>query len=185
MKKEVSTNNYIFDTDCLSTFLITGCENILLIIFNNIIIPQKVYNELCKYINKNGNPIFKDQLDKLKKSRKVNIYDINLNSNEAMYYYDMTIESEMQSIKIIGQGEAACIAYAIEYGGIICSNNLSDIKFYIEKYNLEYYTTADIFCIIYNKQLLSWQDIEMYWNKIQKHSKLPTNTFVEYYQSKK
>ena len=46
--------------------------------------------------------------------------------------------------KIIGKGEAAAIALAKTYNGIIASNNLKDISKYIEKYNLEHVATGDI-----------------------------------------
>lgn len=31
---------------------------------------------------------------------------------------------------------------------------MRDIRFYIEKYNLEYLTTADIFCILYEQRFI-------------------------------
>ena len=45
----MSTNNYIFDTDCLSTFFHANCEGILLKVFKKLIVPKKVYDELCQY----------------------------------------------------------------------------------------------------------------------------------------
>lgn len=41
---------YIFDTDCLSSFLLTNNENILFEIFkDNICLPSQVLNEANKY----------------------------------------------------------------------------------------------------------------------------------------
>lgn len=186
MKEKItSTENYVFDTDCLSTFLYVNCENILCKLFDKIIIPQKVYKELCEYRSKDSTSIFKNQLIKLKDLKFLFIHELDMESDEAQHYFDLTLGSKMKGIKIIGDGEAACIAFVIANNGVICSNNLSDIMFYVDKYKLKYLTSADLFCVIYEKQLLSWQEIENYWEKIKKHSKLPTNTFIEYFQNKK
>ena len=43
---------YFFDTDCLSSFLLTNNENILFEIFkDNICLPSQVLNEANKYKN--------------------------------------------------------------------------------------------------------------------------------------
>lgn len=45
---------------------------------------------------------------------------------------------------MIGKGEAASISLAKEHNGIVASNNLSDIAYYIEKFKLKHITTGDI-----------------------------------------
>lgn len=90
----------------------------------------------------------------------------------------------MKGIKIIGQGEAACIAFAKANNAVICSNNLKDILFYVNKYNLEYLTTAEIFCYSYENDIINLLKIEKLWNIIKKRSKLPFDSFGEYYKNR-
>ena len=45
---------------------------------------------------------------------------------------------------IIGKGEASAIALAKVRGGAVASNNLRDVKAYVEEYGLELITTGDI-----------------------------------------
>lgn len=179
-----STKLYIFDTDLLSTFLYTNCENVLTRIFKQIIIPKKVYNELCQYTDRNGNTVFKEKIDILKKQQKVKIVELELGSEEWQLYFEMTTPSQMKGIKIIGQGEAACIAFAKANNAIICSNNLKDILFYVNKYNLEYLTTAKILYYSYENDIINWLEIEKLWNIIKKRSKLPFDSFGEYFNNR-
>lgn len=44
----------------------------------------------------------------------------------------------------MGDGEAAVIALTRENGGVIASNNLRDVKEYVEDYDLNLITTAFI-----------------------------------------
>ncbi len=183
-KKVDSTKNYIFDTDCLSTFLGIGYEEYLFKLFKKIIIPRIVYDELCKYIS-NNKPKFKERLDELIAARKIIKCDFEIPSEEALLFYEMTHKTEMRGIKVIGDGEAACIAYAVTNKAVLCSNNMRDIRFYIEKYNLEYLTTADIFCILYEQRFMGLYEIEKCWSAIKKHSYLPEEHFSDYYEKMK
>ena len=56
--------------------------------------------------------------------------------------------------KIIGKGEAAAIALAKTYGGILASNNLKDISKYVTKYNLRHKTTGEILVVAIITRLL-------------------------------
>jgi len=180
-----STNNYIFDTDCLSTFFHANCEGILLKVFKKLIVPKKVYDELCQYIGKDNKPKYKGRFDSLKFSKQIVIHNFEIGSEEWNIFFEMTNKSQMKGIKVIGQGEAACIAYSVLYNGIICSNNLTDIMFYVEKYKLKYITTADIFCYICDKNIMGKFEIEKCWDTIKKYSKLPTEYFIDYYEKYK
>ncbi|WP_407379435.1 hypothetical protein [Methanobrevibacter sp.] len=40
------------------------------------------------------------------------------------------------NFKVVGKGEAAALSYAIVNDGIIASNNLSDVKGYVKKFNI-------------------------------------------------
>ena len=56
--------------------------------------------------------------------------------------------------KIIGDGEAASIALAKEYNGVIASNNLKDIAYYISKYNLSTIASQPVISNIINTNII-------------------------------
>ncbi|MEA3423983.1 MAG: hypothetical protein U9Q80_09345, partial [Bacillota bacterium] len=59
------------------------------------------------------------------------------NTEEYNLYYELAI-SPPKGERIIGKGEAAAIALAKTYNGVLASNNLKDISKYVEKYELEH-----------------------------------------------
>ena len=63
---DISTKKVIFDTDCLSSFLWVNEENIILDLFDGlIVIPDDVYEELSKVKS------LKEKIDKLIKNNKI------------------------------------------------------------------------------------------------------------------
>ena len=46
--------------------------------------------------------------------------------------------------KVIGSGEAASISLAKKHNGVLGSNNLRDVSYYINKYSLKHITTGEI-----------------------------------------
>lgn len=83
--------------------------------------------------------------------------------------------------KTIGKGEAAAIALAKTYNGIIASNNLKDISKYIVKYNLKHVATGDILVSALNKGYIDITTGDKIWSKmIAKRRILPTDSFTEY-----
>ncbi|VOO39812.1 zinc metallopeptidase [Streptococcus pneumoniae] len=59
-----------------------------------------------------------------------------------VFYRDLTRNHD--SNKIIGKGEGASISLAKKHNGILGSNNLRDVKPYVEEFSLEHMTTGDI-----------------------------------------
>jgi hypothetical protein len=95
-------------------------------------------------------------------------------------YHELAF-SPRKGEKIIGKGEAAAIALAKTYNGIIASNNLKDISKYVEKYGLEHVTTGDILVDALNKRYIDEETGNQIWNNmIRKQRMLPTATFSEY-----
>ena len=77
----------------------------------------------------------KARIDALLNQNLVTIQKISIDSEEYETYYQLT-EAPKENHKIIGNGEAASISLAKKYGGIVASNNLSDIQDYISEYHL-------------------------------------------------
>lgn len=171
------TDLLFFDTDCLSAFLWIRKENLLLQLYpGKVIIPRPVYAELCRP----NIPHLKSRIDALIAQNLVSIQDIDINSEEYSTYYQLT-ESPIEGHKVIGNGEAASIALAKKYGGIVASNNLRDIQIYISEFGLQHATTGDILVYAYNKRLITESDGNLIWsNMLAKRRRLGTSSFTEY-----
>ena len=100
------------------------------------------------------------------------------------HYYQLT-EAPKENHKIIGNGEAASISLAKKYGGIVASNNLSDIQDYISEYHLQHTTTADILVDAYNQNIITESQGNTIWaNMLAKRRRLGAPTFTDYLKSK-
>ncbi|MFI3213203.1 MAG: hypothetical protein R3Y24_07660 [Eubacteriales bacterium] len=88
--------------------------------------------------------------------------------------------------KSIGKGEAAGIALAKTYDGILASNNWRDIAVYIERYNLKHIDTGMILTEALEKKIITEEQGNDIWKRmINKNRRLPTGTFTEYLKRKK
>ena len=171
------TDSLFFDTDCISAFLWVGEESLLSKMYcGKIVIPQEVYSEL-------SNPHIshlKARVDQMIASGAAEITQISVDSNEFKTYSKLALEVN-PSVKLIGKGEAACIALAKESGGVLASNNLRDISQYIAEYGLEHVTTGDILLQALSDGFITQSEGETIWgNMIAKRRKLGFNTFAEY-----
>ncbi|MCL4560147.1 MAG: hypothetical protein M1281_05990 [Chloroflexi bacterium] len=168
------------DTDCLSTFLVVGYENLILQLYaGRIGIPQQVYGELRKV------PFMKNRIDALLKANKVMLYQIAVGTDPGALYLKMTTSPD-KGYKIIGGGEAAAIVLARQYNGILGSNNMRDILPYIRLFNLKHRTSADIMVEALEQHLISEGQGNVIWrDMLQRSRKLPTDTFTEFLASRK
>ncbi len=174
------TDLIFFDTDCISAFLWVNNECLLSkLYFGNIVIPMQVYNEL-------SNPRvawMKNRIDTLLNKGVASLEDINVDSKEYDLYYKLTRAPEKKH-KIIGKGEAACISLAKNHSGIIASNNLRDIKDYVEEFGLNYITTGDILVEAYKKGLIDENQANIIWkDMLNKRRKLGASSFTDYLRS--
>jgi len=125
-------------------------------------------------------PALRSKLDPLIRNEDIKICSIMVGSREETLYRNLT-EKPDKGYKVIGRGEASVIAMAVHQNGIVGSNNLRDIRPYIELYNLPIKTTADILLEAYQYNMISekvgngiWQDM------IKRQRYLPTTTFSDY-----
>ena len=135
------------------------------------------------YLNFQFTPLYglnQRRVNELCLSGDVSTKEILINTNEYKLYYELVI-SPPKGEKIIGKGEAAAIALAKTYNGIIASNNLKDISKYVYKYNLEHITTGGILVAALDEGYIDEQTGNQIWaNMISKRRMLPTPTFTEY-----
>ena len=174
-----STDDYFFDTDCISAFLWVNHQNILAKLYpGRIIISQQVYDELC-YV-----PELKYKVANMLANDDVKLMDIDYGTPEYDDFEEMT-QHPPNEFKIIGNGEASAIALVRAHGGVIASNNTRDIYYYVEKYNLNTVSTGDILVEAYKRNLITEEEGNQIWkNMINHHRWLPTKTFTEYLERK-
>jgi predicted nucleic acid-binding protein len=132
------TDQIFFDTDCLACFLWVNRESLLLQLYKErIYVPSQVCLEI--------KPVhyLRQKIDTSIKSRDYIVPQMVLDSKEGKLYYQFTQQPE-KGMKILGKGEAAALALAITYNAILASNNLKDIRLYVEKYKVINLTTGAI-----------------------------------------
>jgi predicted nucleic acid-binding protein len=80
-----------------------------------------------------------------------------------------------------GAGEAACMAYILYHGGVLASNNLSDVEAFCTRQGIPLLTTADVLRRLYEEGRLSISEADELWGKmLATHRKLPASSFSEY-----
>ena len=169
------TEKYFFDTDCLSAFLWVREESILARLYaGRIILPTQVYNELKRV------PHLLARVDTLKNNGDLSVESMEAGSVEYNDYLQMTSSPEA-GLRIIGRGEAAGIAMAKQRHGTLASNNLRDIRPYVEKYKISHITTGDILIEAMDAGIITEAEGNTIWaDMIRKRRMLPTTTFSEY-----
>ena len=99
---------------------------------------------------------------------------------EVSVYYRLT-KNPGAGHRIIGAGEAAAIAMAKEYGGILASNNLRDILDYVREFNLIHVTTGSIMKEAMLAGYIDEAEGNMVWkNMLRRKRKLGYNSFSDY-----
>lgn len=173
------TDTNYFDTDCLSAFLWVRGESLLAKLYpGKIILPMQVYDEIRKV------PHLFNRVETMKNNGELQVESIMSGTNEHKEYTCMTTSPE-EGQKIIGRGEAVAIALAKKNQGILASNNLRDVKAYVDKYSIPHITTGDILIEAQNKGLITEAEGNVLWSEmIKKRRMLPTPTFTDYLKSK-
>jgi len=174
------TSIIFFDTDCISSFLWTNTEFILIELYGKIMqLPIQVYLEISKV------PFLKAKVDILLSKKFLKLIDIEVDTDEERLYNELTTFHPVPSNPLIGKGEAASIVHALYKCGTLASNNFKDIRFYIEKYDLDYTCTADILNTAVNHALITISKAEIIWSQmLQKKRRLPFSSFSEFLANK-
>ena len=169
------TEKYFFDTDCLSAFLWVHEESLLTRLYaGKIVLPKQVYDEIQRV------PHLLERVDKLENNGNLTVESMEVGSEEYKHYLQMTTSPEA-GMRIIGRGEAAGIAMAKQKNGTLASNNLRDIRPYVEKYEISHITTGDIMMKALDAGIITEKEGNIIWSDmIQKRRMLPTKTFSEY-----
>jgi len=141
-----------------------------------MIIPQQVYNELSNPCI----PHLKERVDEMINDGDASIQSVLTGTPEFGLYVKLT-SSPDEGMRIIGRGEASAIALASSVGGVIASNNLSDVKSYAQELGLKHITTGDIMIKAHKASLISEAYGNSIWNAmLAKKRRIGSATFSEY-----
>lgn len=166
-----------FDTDCFSSFLLVKQESILFRLYpGRILLPKQVYGELCNP----SVPHIKRRTKGLRSKGVLSTREILIDTEEYRLYYELAISPSVNK-KIIGKGEAAAIALAKTYDGILASNDLKDVTCYVKKYNLKHLTTGDILVAAKDTGCIDEAKGNGIWcEMIDRNRILPADSFTDY-----
>lgn len=166
-----------FDTDCLSSFLWVRAEYLLPALYKgNIFIPMQVYTELSIPTIRH----LQSRIDALIVAGNASTALIMAETAEYKHYTQMVSNPNIGHLPI-GKGEASAIALAKASGGAVASNNLKDVKQYVEELGLLHITTGTIMAEAFQKSIITESQANTLWgNMIAKKRKLGAATFTEY-----
>ena len=178
-ERKTLTDPLFFDNDCLSAFLWVGKEGLLHKLYpGRLILPTPVYTELSF-----DNPRIRElrnRIDIMINNGQFIKEDIIVGTEEYDLYVKLTTQPE-NNHAIIGKGEAAAITLAKIEGGIVASNNLSDVLVYTQELNLKHTTTGMIMVEALYQQFISETEGNAIWaSMLKKKRKLGASTFSEY-----
>ena len=164
-----------YDTDCLSSFLQIDRIDLLKREYSKIIISTKVKDEL---FNKKTPEKIKNRLTSLIQEGYVEVKDLEFGSDEFNQYYKFITDDKTEDI---GKGELSVISLVIAKNGILASNNLDDVCYFVKKYNLEHVTTSKIIVTCYEKGYLTFDKADKIWKELLKNPKHPQISFKDFY----
>lgn len=163
MTKKSNDPKILLDCDVIIHFIKAGKQLLLQKIFpGRFVILDKVFEELM------ARPSNKIPVGNFIKYTKIDVIPIP-NKIEIIKEY-----SRLK--KIVGNGEAACMAVARNTNDYIASSNLKDIRLYCEVHNIIYLTTMDILLEAYKSKLMSELECDNFIKEVKfKDSKLINN----------
>jgi predicted nucleic acid-binding protein len=85
----------------------------------------------------------------------------------------------------IGEGEAACMAFARFNDHILASSNFRDIRKYCEEHQILYVSTMDLLKEALSQNIMSEEECDQFIQKVKKQgSQLPCNYMFEYTENR-
>ena len=175
------TDSIFFDTDCICAFLWINRESFPEKKFpGKNVIPQEVYKE----IDRPTIPHLKTRIDQIISNGSTVIMSMDISSEEYALYRELITYNGRN--KVIGSGEAASISLAKKHNGVLGSNNLRDVSYYINKYSLKHITTGEILVESFQKGLITEQEGNtILASMLNKKRKIGANLFTEFLKRSK
>lgn len=159
----------IYEFDCLHSILSIDNE-ILTKLFNNIIIPQIVYDKFKNKLDKNMQSTVKELSDK-----KVIIFeDFEVESEQFILYKKLIKGIQCKSM---GRLESAAISIAKYNNLTILSNKNND---YLTEFDIKHVLIDDFIVNKYVEESISLDEAELLWKSISINFRLLNGTFDKY-----
>ncbi|CAM4322086.1 hypothetical protein L1N85_15290 [Paenibacillus alkaliterrae] len=180
MRSVSSISPFLFDTDCISSFLWANKLDILYQLYaGQIFIPSQVEDELNRLSRFSHHKWIPELLSAEIAVNRIHKIDIILGTDEGNEFIRLT---SANGHKPLGKGEAAVISWARFRGGTVASNNLRDVKQYCSDNDLGLISTDDILCIAHNHGIIDDAEANSIWTLMtSKNRKLPPYGFSEAY----
>ena len=128
-------------------------------------------------------PHLKARIDAMLQNNDARVESIQIDSKEYDLFTEL-ISTDNKEHKAIGRGKAAAITFAKERNGILASNNLRDVAFYVSEFHLQHKTTGDILKEALEKDLITEAQGNQLWQSmLKKRRKLGYQTFTEFLEA--
>lgn len=171
------TDSLFFDSDCISAFLWVEKEWILTQMYmGRIVIPKPVYDELSYPRVAH----LKVRVDKMLENGEAQVETIGGDTKEYRQYVQLTVGME-EGRAVIGKGEAAAIVLARNRDGVVASNNLRDVCFYVKEYGMRHITTGDILVEAFQNGVITQEQGNSIWKSmLARRRKIGAGSFTDY-----
>ena len=161
-KLKMLTDPVFFDADCLSSFLTTHEEDVLVELYGHrICVPAVVYRELSPP----WRPDLRDDIGGFLTSGKATLQDIDVGSEAHDLFRQLTNPSS-PGVMALGKGEAACLVLPRANKGMVASNNLRDVMSLVRKYHLRLATTGIIIHEAIGRQIITRGQAVIVWEQM-------------------
>ncbi len=167
------------DTDFLCSFLWIGKTNYLAKVLPGyeVIVPFQTASEIKRPL-KGLVPLQAKYHAAKSNGDFIEADDFDASSPEYKDYLCLT-----QGIgfpKAIGSGEAAGIVLAQKHHGVLASNNLRDIAYFVNRFNIPLVTTCDVLLVLYDQSVLNEKELsKVFSDMIKQGRQLPYSTFSD------
>jgi len=177
MRKLPSSPPYVFDNDCLASFLWVKRVDVLYALFaGQVAVPDVVLGEFRYLAGTRSGWVYDHVVAELASGRLAAV-DIPPPGPVAE---DFARLQSGRSGKALGKGESAVLAWVRFNGGTVASNNLGDVAAYCARYRLGLISTDDILCLACTKGLLTEREGHSIWEEMKRRKrKLPSYDFGE------
>lgn len=180
-KNMIDTNESLYlDTDCLrSMFCISHEKLILFRLFPHVFISEAVNREIPHKYRERTNDYITNKVIKV-----VDLNEGTLQERQEYEYLTGEAFNPDYMEKIVDPGEGELLALVKHRGGILGSDNLSDVGHYVDKWHLKHLTTCDLLEEAYHRGWIIDEYSELLWEDLKtKKRTLPYNrypTFKDY-----
>lgn len=175
MRKISPVTPYVFDNDCLASFLWVRRTDLLRNLFSgDIAVPETVVEEI-KFLQHTRSAWVYHELQASIESN--NIYELTLPLTGPIIQEYLKLTGGPTSM---GRGEAAALSLVKFHGGTVASNNLKDVFNYCRQHNLGLISTDDILSIACIKKLITEEEGNHLWMEMKRRRRmLPDYDFSE------